>query len=160
GGYTKDSRFSALAGRPAPIQISYLGYPGTVGVPFIDYIIADEFVIPRGIAQYYSEKVVYLPNCFQANDSKRLIAPVSPTRTQCGLPEHGFVFCAFHSAYKLNPHVFEFWMRLLEAVPGSVIWLVAETAARDNLRRVAQERRVDPTRLVFAGAEKYPDHLA
>jgi predicted O-linked N-acetylglucosamine transferase (SPINDLY family) len=160
GGYTKDSRFSALVGRPAPIQISYLGYPGSLGAPFIDYIIADEFVIPRDIAQYYTEKVVYLPDCFQANDGKRFIAPAVPSRTQCGLPEQGFVFCAFHSSYKLNPQVFDIWMRLLEAVPGSVIWLVAETAARGNLHAAAQERRVDPARLVFAETAKYPDHLA
>jgi protein O-GlcNAc transferase len=160
GGYTKDSRVSALAGRPAPIQISYLGYPGSVGAPFIDYIIADEFVIPRDLAQHYSEKVVCLPECFQANDRKRLIAPVVPTRAQCGLPEQGFVFCAFHSSYKINPAVFDVWMRLLRAVPGSVIWLVAETAARENLRGAAQARGVDPTRLVFAAGERYPDHLA
>jgi protein O-GlcNAc transferase len=135
GGYTKDSRFLALAGRPAPIQISYLGYPGSVGAPFIDYIIADDFVVPKDTAAHFTEQVVYLP-------------------------EKGFVFCAFHSAYKLNPEVFDVWMRLLQAVPGSVVWLVAETAAHDNLRREARARGVDQARLVFAGPEKYPDHLA
>ena len=160
GGYTKDSRFPALAGRPAPIQISYLGYPGSLGAPFIDYIIADDFVVPKETAECFTEKVVYLPDCFQVNDRKRLIAPIIPTRTQCGLPESAFVFCAFHSAFKLNPEVFDVWMRLLAAVRGSVIWLVAEAAAHDNLRREAAARGVDPARLVFAGPEKYPDHLA
>lgn len=160
GGYTKDSRFLALAGRPAPIQISYLGYPGSLGAPFIDYIIADDFVVPKETAEHFTEKVVYLPDCFQVNDRKRLIAPIMPTRAQCGLPEKGFVFCAFHSAYKLNPEVLDVWMRLLAAVPGSVVWLVAETAAHDNLRREARARGVDAARLVFAGPEKYPDHLA
>ncbi len=160
GGYTKDSRFLALAGRPAPIQISYLGYPGSVGAPFIDYIIADDFVVPKETAAHFTEQVVYLPDCFQVNDRKRLIAPITPTRAQCGLPEIGFVFCAFHSAYKLNPEVFDVWMRLLQAVPGSVVWLVAETAAHDNLRREARARGVDQARLIFAGPEKYPDHLA
>ena len=160
GGHTKNSRFFALAGRPAPIQISYLGYPGSVGAPFVDYIIADDFVVHASAVEHFTEKVVFLPDCFQANDSKRLVAPVMPTRAQCGLPEDGFVFCAFHSSYKLNPELFDVWMRLLDAVPRSVIWLVADTAARDNLRREARARRVDPTRLVFAEPEKYPDHLA
>lgn len=160
GGYTKDSRFLALAGRPAPIQISYLGYPGSAGAPFIDYIIADDFVVPREAAEHFTEQIVYLPDCFQVNDGKRLVAPITPTRAQCGLPETGFVFCGFHSAYKLNPEVFDVWMRLLQAVPGSVIWLTADAAAHDNLRREAWARGVDATRLVFAGPEKYPDHLA
>jgi predicted O-linked N-acetylglucosamine transferase (SPINDLY family) len=160
GGHTKNSRFFALAGRPAPIQISYLGYPGSVGAPFIDYIIADNFVVPGSAAKHFSEKVVFLPDCFQVNDSKRFVAPVTPTRAQCGLPEDGFVLCAFHSSYKLNPELFDVWMRLLDAVPRSVIWLVADAAARDNLRREAQARRIDPMRLVFAEPEKYPDHLA
>ena len=160
GGYTKDSRFLALVERPAPIQISYLGYPGSLGAPFIDYIIADDFVVPRDAAQYFTEKVVHLPDCFQVNDRKRLIAPVIPTRAQCGLPANGFVFCAFHSAYKINSEVFDVWMRLLAATPGSVLWLVAEAGAHDNLRREAVTRGVDAARLVFAAPEKYPDHLA
>ena len=160
GGHTKDSRMLDLASRPAPIQISYLGYPGSVGAPFIDYIIADRFVIPPDVAQEYTEKVVYLPDCFQANDHKRPIAPSTPSRAQCGLPERGFVFCAFHNSYKINPEVFDVWMRLLGAVPGSVIWLVAATDAHENLRREARARHIDPTRLVFAGPEKYPTHLA
>ena len=160
GGHTKDSRILDLARRPAPIQVSYLGYPGSVGAPFIDYIIADRFVIPADTAQHYTEKVVYLPDCFQANDDKRRISRNVPTRAQCGLPEHGFVFCAFHSSYKLNPEVFDIWMRLLQAVPGSVIWLVAAADAHDNLRREARARGIDPARLVFAGQVPYADHLA
>lgn len=160
GGHTKDSRILDPAARPAPIQVSYLGYPGSVGASFIDYIIADRFVIPADTAQHYTEKVVYLPDCFQANDDKRRISPNVPTRSQCGLPEHGFVFCAFHNSYKLSPEVFDIWMRLLQAVPGSVVWLVAAADAHDNLRREAQARGIDPARLVFAGPVPYPDHLA
>jgi protein O-GlcNAc transferase len=160
GGHTKDSRILDLAGRPAPIQVSYLGYPGSVGASFIDYIIADRFVIPPDTAQHYSEKVVYLPDCFQANDDKREISRNVPTRAQCALPERGFVFGAFHNGYKLNPEVFGIWMRLLEGVPGSVIWLVASADAHDNLRREARARGIDPARLVFAGPAPYPDHLA
>jgi protein O-GlcNAc transferase len=160
GGHTKGSRILDLAARPAPIQISYLGYPGSVGASFIDYIIADRFVIPADAAQHYSEKVVYLPDCFQANDDKRRVSANVPTRAQCALPEQGFVFCAFHSSYKLNPEVFGIWMRLLQAVPGSVIWLVAVAEAHDNLRREAQACGIDPNRLVFAGPAGYPDHLA
>ena len=160
GGHTKGSRILDLAGRPAPIQVSYLGYPGSVGASFIDYIIADRFVIPPDTAQHYSEKVVYLPDCFQANDDKREISRNVPTRAQCTLPEHGFVFCAFHNSYKLNPEVFGIWMGLLQAVPDSVVWLVAAADAHDNLRREAQARGIDPARLVFAGPAPYPDHLA
>ena len=160
GGYTQDSRMLALAQRPAPIQISYLGYPGTTGAPFIDYIIADPFVIPADAAQHYAEQVVYLPDCFQGNDDKRPVAPSVPTRGQCGLPDGGFVFCAFHNAYKISPGIFDIWMRLLEAVPGSVIWLTAGAEAHANLCREAAARRIDPARLVFAGPVPYPEHLA
>ena len=160
GGHTKDSRMMDLVWRPAPIQVSYLGYPGSVGASFIDYIMADRFVIPLDTAQHYSEKVVYLPDCFQANDDKRQISGDVLTRAQCGLPEHGFVFCAFHNSYKINPAVFDIWMRLLREVPGSAIWLVAATDAHDNLRREADARGIDPARLVFAGPTPYPPHLA
>jgi protein O-GlcNAc transferase len=160
GGHTKDSRLLDLARRPALIQISYLGYPGSTGAPFIDYIFADEFVIPKETGQHYAEKVVYLPDCFQANDDKRMVAPVVPTRAQCGLPEQGFVFCAFHNSYKINPATFDIWMRLLGSVPCSVIWLASEAAAHNNLRREAHARGVDPSRIVFAGHETYARHLA
>lgn len=162
GGYTKGSRMLALAGRPAPIQISHLGYPGSVAAPFIDYMIADRFVVPKDTLEHYTEKVVYLPDCFQANDNKRPIASVVPTRAQCGLPESGFVFCAFHSSYKLNPETFDVWMRILSAVPGSVIWLSADAAAHSSLSREAQARGIDPARLVFefATRQSYADYLA
>jgi protein O-GlcNAc transferase len=160
GGHTKDSRLLALARRAAPIQISYLGYPGSTGAPFVDYILADDFVVPKEAAQYYTEKVVHLPNCFQANDRQRLVATAVPTRTQCGLPERGFVFGAFHGSYKINPEVFDVWMRLLQGVPDSVIWIAAEAAAHENLRWEAAARCVDPGRLVFADPVPYPEHLA
>jgi predicted O-linked N-acetylglucosamine transferase (SPINDLY family) len=160
GGHTRDSRMLALAERPAPIQVSYLGYPGTVGASFIDYIVADRFVIPEDAVQNYTEQVIYLPDCFQANDDKRIIATRVPSRQQCGLSEGGFVFCAFHSSYKLNADVFDVWMRLLKAIPGSVIWLTAGADTHDNLRREVGARGIDPARLVFAGSARYPDHLA
>jgi protein O-GlcNAc transferase len=160
GGHTKNSRILALGLRPAPIQVSYLGYPGSTGAPFIDYIIADSFVIPADAAQHYTEQVVYLPDCFQANDAKRGIAPRVPPRGQYGLPEGSFVFCAFHNGYKVSSEVFDVWMRVLGAVPNSVVWLTAGTEAHANLRREAQARQVDPARLVFAGPVPYPEHLA
>jgi len=160
GGYTLDSRMMALALRPAPIQLSYIGYPGTSGAPFIDYILADRFIIPEGSDDLYTEKIVYLPDCFQANDDRRLIGLFSTSRTHWGLPENGIVFCAFHNSYKIKPASFDIWMRLLSKVPGSVLWLTAEGVARENLCREAQARDIDPARLIFATHTNYPDHLA
>ena len=160
-GYTWKSRPGILALRPAPIQVNYLGYPGTMGADFIDYIIADEFVIPRGEQHHYSEKVVYLPDCFQANDSKRKIGERTPPRIEAGLPESGFVFCCFNNSYKIKPEVFDVWMRILKQVEHSVLWLLGESdTAMANLRREAQSRGVKPDRLVFAKRVKTEDYLA
>ncbi len=160
-GYTQDSRPEILAFRPAPIQASYLGYPGTMGADFIDYIIADDTVAPPDQAAHYSEKIVALPDCYQCNDSKRAIAPAAPTRQEAGLPEQGFVFCCFNNNYKITAPVFDTWMRLLRAVPGSVLWLLRENAgAEANLRREAQMRGIDPARLIFAGRLPVAEHLA
>ena len=160
-GFTRGQRLNIFAHRPAPVQVSYLGFPGTSGAPYIDYLLADRFVVPPESRGHYSEQVVYLPDCFQANDDRRAIAPQRPTRTEAGLPEEGFVFCCFNSGYKITPQIFDIWCRLLAAWPASVLWMVAESeAARRNLAREASMRGIDPQRIVFAGREPYEPHLA
>ena len=161
-GYTRDARPGIVALRPAPIQVSYLGYPGTMGSDAVDYIIADRFVIPADQQACFSEKVVYLPECYQVNDSRRKIADRVPSRQECGLPETGFVFCCFNASYKLTPGMFQIWVRLLKAVPGSVLWLLASNQEMvENLRREAELRLAGSAgRLVFAPALPNPEHLA
>ena len=160
-GWTKDARPGILAYRPAPVQVSYLGFPGTLGTEFIDYVLADRNVIPPGDAVHFSEKVVYLPEVYQVNDSKRVIAPNAPTRADAGLPENGFVFCCFNNNYKITPPVFDVWMRLLRDVPGSVLWLFADNAdACRNLQREAERRGVSGGSLVFAPRVPQAEHLA
>ena len=160
-GHTTDSRTGILAHRPAPLQVNYLGYPGTLGAAYIDYIIADRFVIPPGDEAFYAERVVRLPDAYQVNDRNRRIAEETPTRADAGLPEAGFVFCCFNNNYKITPDIFDVWMRLLVRVPGSVIWLLEDTAAAAaNLRREAQRRGVGPERLVFAPRRNQGEHLA
>ncbi|MGO9171349.1 MAG: tetratricopeptide repeat protein [Rhodomicrobium sp.] len=160
-GHTQDSRPGILAYRPAPVQASYLGYPGTMGASFIDYIIADETVAPFGHQAFYTEKIVHLPDCYQANDSKRSIAQRTPTRREAGLPEEGFVFCCFNQSWKITPEVFDVWMRLLHAAAGSVLWLIHDDAGTErNLRNEAQARGIGPARLVFAGRLPLEEHLA
>src|SRR5262245_34395017 len=122
-GYTQDSRPGILAYRPTPIQASYLGFPGTTGAEFIDYIIADETVLPFDHQPFYAEKIVHLPDCYQVNDTKQNIAERTPTRQEAGLPEKGCVFCCFNNNWKITPEVFSVWIRLLHAVEGSVLWL-------------------------------------
>jgi predicted O-linked N-acetylglucosamine transferase (SPINDLY family) len=160
-GFTKDSRTGIFAERCAPIQVSYLGYPGTMGAPYFDYIVADKTVIPQESQQFYSEKNVYLPHSYQVNDSKRKISDKVFTRHELGLPESGFVFCCFNNNFKTLPETFDGWMRLLQTVEGSVLWLLADnpTAVR-NLQMEAQNRGVDPRRLVFAKRMRLEEHLA
>jgi protein O-GlcNAc transferase len=147
--------------RPAPVQVSYLGYPGTSGSPAIDYIFADEIVIPADQQQYYSEKVVWLPGTYYPNDSLRRIAPETPTRKAAGLPDSGFVFCSFNNSYKITPEVFDIWMPLLREIDGSVLWLMASNpSVPDNLRREAASRGVSPERLIFAPFAPTDEHLA
>jgi predicted O-linked N-acetylglucosamine transferase (SPINDLY family) len=162
GGHTKDGRILALAHRPAPVQVTYLGYAGPTGAPFIDYAIVDANVVPARDAHAYSEKLVYLPECFLCNDRKREIADRTPSRAECGLPADGFVFCCFNNSYKINAPIFDIWMRLLKAVPGSVLWLRADNnSARANLQREATARGVAPQRLVFAErVDSNSEHLA
>lgn len=160
-GFTTDCRPRIFAYRAAPIQVNYLGFPGTTGAEYIDYVLADRFVVPEDQYPYYSEKVVYLPDCFQVNDSKRRIARRTPTRAEVGLPEDGFVFCCFNNTYKLTPEVFDIWMRLLHQVDRSVLWLLQPRAVTaTNLRREAQARGVNPERLVFAPRVKVEHYLA
>jgi protein O-GlcNAc transferase len=160
-GYTKGCRTGIFAWRAAPIQVNYLGYPGTMGVDYMDYILADRFIIPEDQHSFYTEKVVYLPDTYQVNDSRRLVSENTPTRAEAGLPEAGFVFCSFNNNYKIRPAVFDVWMRLLHRVDGSVLWLLEDNAAAvRNLRRNAEKRGVAPDRLIFASRIKQEDHLA
>jgi predicted O-linked N-acetylglucosamine transferase (SPINDLY family) len=132
-----------------------------MGAPFIDYVLVDRFVVPEGQQVNFDEKLVYLPHCYQVNDSRRSISERVPSRADCGLPEQGFVFCCFNNNYKISPPVFSLWMDLLQAVPGSVLWLLADNIwAAENLRREAGLRGVGPSRLVFAGRTGLADHLA
>lgn len=160
-GHTQHSRPGIFALRPAPIQVNYLGFPGTMGADYIDYIIADRFTIPETDRSCYAEQVVYLPDAYQPNDSTRRISEHAPTRREAGLPQTGFVFCSFVASYKIAPPVFDSWMRLLATVEGSVLWLLAGTAeAAGNLRRSAQLRGIAPDRLIFAPRRKLEHHLA
>ena len=159
-GYFGAQRNGVFARRAAPIQVNYLGFPGTLGAGFMDYIIADQHVLPAEHRRFYSEKVAWLPHCYQANDDRRDIAANGPTRADCGLPD-GFVFCCFNNAYKITPGVFDSWMRILAAVEGSVLWLLDDSVtAVANLRREAERRGIDSARLVFAKRLPPAEHLA
>ena len=141
-GYTQNHRSGIFAHRPAPIQVSYLGYPGTMGASYIDYIIADHVVIPDEHLAFYTERIAYLPDTYQCNDFRRPIADRPGTRTEAGLPETGFVFCCFNNNFKIAPGMFELWMRLLHAVPGSILWLLDDNAdATRNLRSQSRSAR-------------------
>ncbi len=160
-GHTGFARPGVFAQRPAPIQVNYLGQPGTSGAPFIDYLIADEFLIPKGGERYFSEKIVYLPDSYQVNDRKRAVAAVTPSRAEAGLPERGVVFCCFNNNWKITACMFDVWMRILAAVDCSVLWLLADNRwATENLRREAARRGVSPDRLVFASRVANDEHLA
>lgn len=160
-GYTQDARTGIFAMRPAPIQVNYLGFPGTIGAGFIDYIVADRNVIPEPDFDCYAEKIAWLPESYQANDRDRAIADLIPVRAEHGLPDDTFVFCCFNDNYKITPDVFSSWMRILAAVENSVLWLFEDNpTAADNLRREAQARGVAPRRLVFAQRLPTSAHLA
>lgn len=160
-GHTEGARLAMLAARPAPVQATYLGYPGPVGAPYIDYVLADATVIPPAHQPFYTEKVVYLPDSYQVNDDRAPTAARIPSRAELRLPEGAFVFCAFNNAYKLRPETFDAWMRLLAAVPGSVLWLLENNPSMErNLREHARLRGIDPARLVFAGKVPVDEHIA
>jgi len=160
-GFTQDARMGIFSYRAAPIQVNYLGYPGTLGADYMDYIIADETLIPDHLQLGYSEKVVYLPDSYQANDSKRVIADKKFTRQELGLPETGFVFSSFNNNYKILPAIFDSWMRILNAAEGSVLWLFEDNnLATESLKNEAEKRGIDSNRLVFAKRMFLPEHLA
>jgi protein O-GlcNAc transferase len=159
-GYTAGDRLTILARRPCAVQLTWLGYPGTTGASFIDGVIADDFVIPQGRESVYSERVLRLPHCYQPNDRKRAVEDPR-SRRDYGLPDAGFVFCCFNQTYKITPEVFSAWMRLLRAVPGSVLWLLESyPQAKRNLSEVAQASGVGIERLVFAPKLPNAEHLA
>ena len=161
-GMTQSSRPGIFAARAAPLQVAYIGYPGTIGADYIDYLIADRMTIPVSHRDHYREKIVELPGSFMPQDTKRVISDKLFTRSELGLPEAGFVFCCFNASYKFNPRVFDCWMTILRNTPGSVIWLAeSNSAAIANLKSEAAARDVDPSRLVFAGrTESLEEHLA
>jgi protein O-GlcNAc transferase len=160
-GITRSHRLDILGYRPAPVQVNYLGYPGSCGAPYIDYILADDFIIPHASQRHYSEQVVYLPDCFQANDDRRGLPARIPSRAEAGLPERALVFCSFNSCYKIQPEMFELWCRLLLARPESVLWMLAESdLAQANLRRIAASHGIDPSRILFGARAQYGEHLA
>jgi protein O-GlcNAc transferase len=160
-GHTQHARPGIFAHRPAPLQVSYLGYPGTLGAPYIDYLIADSTLILPEHRAFYDERIVTLPHSYQANDATKVIADRSPSRAELGLPPVGFVFCCFNNSFKVTPDVFDLWMRLLTAVEGSVLWLLeTHSTAVGNLRLEAARRNVAPERLVFAPRVDLAAHLA
>ena len=160
-GSTKNHRFGIFSYRAAPIQVSYLGYPGTMGAEYIDYLIADKTLIPYESQQFYTEKIAYMPHSYQVNDRSRVISDRVFTKQEAGLPEEGFVFACFNSNYKITPDVFDVWVRLLKSVEGSVLWLYQENeTAALNLRKEAKKRGLAPERLVFAPKMELSEHLA
>ncbi len=160
-GYTGDSRTNILARRAAPIQVNYIGFPATMGAPYVDYIVADQILIPEDQREHYSEKIVYMPDSYQANDQERPIPQRMFTREKLGLPSDAFVFCCFNNNYKILPDVFDDWMHILKRTQGSVLWLLEDNMmAKKNLKKEAGRRGVDPDRLVFAPRMSPSEHLA
>ncbi|MBF0377948.1 MAG: tetratricopeptide repeat protein [Desulfamplus sp.] len=161
-GYTADSRTDIFAYRPAPVQVNYLGYPGTMGLDYIDYILADRYVIPEEHKRFYTEKVAYMPHTYLPTDGNLKVSERTPTREEMNLPPQGVIFCSFNHDYKINPQMFSVWMRILEKVEGSVLWLMKlNEAAERNLKKEAKNRGINPDRLIFA--TRIPlieDHLA
>jgi predicted O-linked N-acetylglucosamine transferase (SPINDLY family) len=160
GGYTRDARPGVVALRAAPIQVSYLGYLGTLGGQFMDYLLADTVLVPSEAREHYSEKIAYLPS-YQVNDSKRPVAERAFTRAELGLPASGFVFCCFNNSYKITPDTFDSWVRILAAAPGSVLFLLGSSStAERNLRREAEQRGVATERLIFGRSLPLAEYLA
>jgi predicted O-linked N-acetylglucosamine transferase (SPINDLY family) len=160
-GFTDDCRTGIFALRAAPLQVAYLGYPGTMGAPYIDYLIADPTLVPEHSRPHYSEKIIYLPDSYQINDRERLIAAHRYTREECALPTAGFVFCCFNNCYKITPETFQSWLRLLGRIEHSVLWLLQDNAlATRNLQHAAAQCGLDPERLIFAPRLPLPEHLA
>jgi predicted O-linked N-acetylglucosamine transferase (SPINDLY family) len=164
-GLSGSGRPGIFAHRPAPVQVGYLGFPATTASADLDYLLADNIVIPFSEQEFYTEQIAYLPGCYQPSDSMRAIAPQMPTRAECGLPQRGFVFCCFNTHYKISPTFFRVWMELLRDVPESILWLSAGSVdVTENLRRATRQHGVDPERLIFADrladAERHLARLA
>jgi protein O-GlcNAc transferase len=159
-GYTHHARPAISAHRPALVQVSYLGFPATMGADFIDYIMVDPFVVPGSQQAFFSERLVHLPGCYQVNDRKRAVASSATSRRDCGLPDQGLVLCSFNNSYKISPAFFDIWMRLIRSVPGSVLWLLeTNDLVKGNLRSEARRRGVDGARLIFAPIVAPAEHL-
>jgi protein O-GlcNAc transferase len=161
-GHTEGTKLDVLSHRPAPVQITYLGFPGTLGLPFVDYLIADPRIIPPKSQHHYREKILYLPHCYLPRDTTVVPSRITPQRSDFGLPDEGFVFCSFNHDYKINPPIFKIWMDLLLEVPGSVLWLMKlNEVAQDNLNKEAIKYGVASERLIFATrVPRVEDHLA
>lgn len=160
GGFTRGGRPGIFALRAAPIQVSYLGYLGTLSADYMDYLIADETIVPQAHRDYYREKIAYLPS-YQVNDSKRRVAGKRLERAELGLPAAGFVFCCFNATYKITPETFDSWMRILRRTPGSVLLLLGgRESLESNLRREARAREVAEDRIIFGGRLPAPEYLA
>ena len=160
-GYFGEPRLGVFAYRPSPLQVNYLGFPGTIGVDYIDYLIADRVVIPEASRRHYAEKIVYLPDSYQANDRQRQISDRAMKRAEFGLPDEAFVYCCFNNTYKITPSTFDAWMRILDEVPGSVLWMLDDNAwATANLVKEAAHRGIAGERLVFSRRLPLPEHLA
>ena len=161
-GHTEGNRLDILSHRPCPIQATYLGFPGTLGLPFIDYLITDPVTVPIELQKHYMEKVVYLPHCYLPRDDSVIPSQITPKRFDYGLPEDGIVFCCFNHDYKINPPIFRVWMDLLKAVPRSVLWLMKlNNEAHENLTKSAITHGIDPNRIIYATRVPNPeDHLA
>ena len=160
-GITTDERFGIFLNRSAPIQVSYLGYPGTSGANFIDYIIADKILIPKENQKFFSEKIIYLPDSYQPNDFTKKISKSVFTREQLGLPKNAFVFCCFNQNYKIAPSIFDIWMKVLKRIEGSVLWLLQDSnEGANNLKKEAENRGVNPDKIIFAKRMTISEHLA
>ena len=160
-GYTRGNRIGICARRPAPIQVRYLGFPGTTGASFFDYLVTDRIMTPPDQAAHYSEHFVYMPHCYQINDFKQPIANKHWKKKELGLPENRFVFCSFNQAYKIEAQMFDCWMRIIGRVPGSVLWLLpGNKMAERNLKKEAAARGIAPERIIFAQILPKPEHLA
>ena len=159
-GYTHHARPAISAWRPAPVQVSYLGFPATMGADFIDYIVVDPFVVPASQQPFFPERLVHLAGCYQVNDRKREVAGTRTSRRDCGLPSDGLVLCSFNNSYKISPAMFDIWMRLLQSAPGSVLWLLeTNDLVKGNLRSEAEKRGIASVRLVFAPIVPVAEHL-
>ena len=159
-GHTNGNRLGIMALKPAPISVTWLGFPGTTGASYIDYVIADDIVVPKKHQKYYTEKVLYMPNSYQPNDNEQKISDLRFKRQDLGLPEKGIVFASFNQSYKISSETFASWMKILKAVPNSVLWLYEKLdLASLNLKKEAKKRGVDPKRLIFAGNLPKEDHL-